>query len=302
MINPYQFETMFHGFRHTVEWTQIELHSSEVRADGETIDKSADDEDYEEYLVSDCRASVVNLIRLLMATAEGLKLRSLIPEIAGMRDRYDKDDLDLGIIMNRHREPFRLKFIDECESIAELLRRFLSPSAPSWQIGAESVLNELLNNTREIVTGAGVKVGTEPHIVSEVYRIARLCFPDAQPDRSVKFKVKNGFYTPDMAFPALGLCVEYKLAATETELKSEFDQLINDMANYGDAIYERFIGVMCINIDMPLTDGEIYAEMERRAAALPKKVEKWSFKLIRIPVQRKLKRVQASSENASVET
>ncbi|BCH62458.1 hypothetical protein RvVAR0630_pl06000 (plasmid) [Agrobacterium vitis] len=38
---------------------------------------------------------------------------------------------------------------------------------------------------------------------------------------------------------------------------------------------------------MHVTDGEFYAEMERRAAALPEKAEKWSFKLIRIAAERK---------------
>ncbi len=283
MISRFQFEENFLRLSHTIRWTKMEIDT--VIEDDERSVQLSEDEEYQEYLATDCRKAVRGMCRLLASTAESLGLKTVVSEVATLRERYDTAELDLGVSMNRFRKPFDIEFIQYAEDIAVLLRAHFPHQRGSSKLGDDAALRNILRHTKQILGRKNIVVRNEPQIGKEVYEVVRLVYPDALPDRTLKFGKKDGYYIPDISIRSIHTCVEFKLAETDDEYKSLLDGLMNDVLNYGDAEYQNFFGVVCVGNLTTVSSLEFEHEMELRMKNTSVTTN-WAFEMVEINVDR----------------
>lgn len=299
MLNPTVFNEKYHQFRNEILHTQIQLNSriiddQEISLEIEPID----DADYHSFIEGRCRAAVSGVIRLLLSAADSLNLINVQTELQELRKTYDTPDLDLGIIMNQWRPPFQLAFLDKTDAVADLLFTHLGGPVEQWSAGAEGALNNILMNTSIILNKDSVFPATEPQIVSTMYPVVKLAFPDALPDRSISFQGRTKTYQPDMAIPSIGICVEYKFATNNQEYAKEVDEIITDIINYGDATYKKFVAVMCATHGVLREQADFFHDVTQRLAPYGGITDAWQFVFVRVPGARKQQK-GATTANAS---
>lgn len=234
--------------------------------------------------------AVKRVINLLSSAMEAMGLSGLMTRFLNEIIEFRNDPTELGLYgPNDYRAPLDGVFFDIIGDYTTVVCNLNGGLPKAYKNEQRTILKNMLDKTSATLSLLGVVPSSETQISKSVFPFFKVAFPDARSDRQVSFVKAGKTYHPDMSFPELRTCVEYKMAVTRAEFENALKAICEDINNYGDSSYDRFIAVIYVADQCTATQTDFSDRMKAMSSGMSN-AGAWNFMLVAGPGQRKASR------------
>lgn len=170
-------------------------------------------------------------LRSIAVLAERLKAPSIEREIAMLRARNLRDTS----------RPYDGEIHSEIYSLANACFAPLKAMTDAHAVTAHTVLQNIINNTAQIVQMRGVSPTTEAHVRNAVLDVCRFAFPDAIKEVGIPQLLTSS--RADIGISSLRTVIEFKFVTDKDDMSNALKGVYSDMKTYRNPEWDNFYGV-----------------------------------------------------------